>query len=133
LQQLTTHLCHSYGMNTRAIAMQTHAQDIWLNTEVAGACGLIVHELVSNALKHGFPDGRAGEIHVSMDHKNGQYILTVTDNGIGLPAAFNLHTTISLGFKLVFALTNQLSGHLGCESRGGTRLSITFADNSVRA
>jgi two-component sensor histidine kinase len=132
LQQLNTYLCHSYGMNTKAMTIQTHAQDIWLNTEVAGACGLIVHELVSNSLKHGFPDGREGEIHVSMDHKNRQYILTAADNGVGLPAEFNLHTTTSLGFKLVLALANQLSGHLEFESHGGTRFSITFADDSVR-
>ena len=105
-------------------------QDIWLNTDVAGACGLIVHELVSNALKHGFPDGRAGAIQVSMDHQHRQYRLTVTDNGRGLPAEFNLHTTTSLGFKLVLALANQLSGHLECESHGGTRFRITFADDS---
>jgi two-component sensor histidine kinase len=132
LQQLNTHLCNSYGMNTKAMAIQTHAQDIWLNTEVAGACGLIVHELVSNSLKHGFPDGREGEIHVSMDHKNSQYILTTADNGVGLPAEFNLHTTKSLGFRLVLALANQLSGHLEFESHGGTQFSITFADDSVR-
>jgi two-component sensor histidine kinase len=82
-------------------------------------------------LKHGFPDGREGEIYVSMDHKNRQYILTVTDNGIGLPAEFNLHTPTSLGFKLVLALANQLSGHLEFESHGETRFSITFADNLV--
>jgi two-component sensor histidine kinase len=131
LQQLTTHLYHSYRMNTHAIAIHTHAQDIWLNTEVAGACGLIVHELVSNALKHGFPDDRAGAIQVSMDHQNRQYCLTVRDTGIGLPAALNLHTPTSLGFKLVLALANQLSGHLECESHGGTRVSITFAADSV--
>ena len=68
LQQLTTHLYHSYGMSAHAIAMHTHAQNIWLKTDVAVACGLIVHELVSNALKHGFPDGREGAIQVSMDH-----------------------------------------------------------------
>ena len=83
------------------------------------------------ALKHGFPDGRAGAIQVSMEHQNGQYTLTVTDNGIGLPAALNLHTTTSLGFKLVLALANQLSGHLTYESHGGTRFRITFADDSV--
>jgi two-component sensor histidine kinase len=132
LQQLTTHLCHSYGMNANAIAIHTHAQAIWLNTEVAGACGLIVHELVSNSLKHGFPDDREGEIYVSMDYTNRQYTLTVTDNGIGLPADFSLHATPSLGFKLILALANQLSGHLEFESHGGTRFSITFADDLVR-
>jgi two-component sensor histidine kinase len=131
LQQLTTHLCHSYGVNAQAMAMHTHAQDIWLKTDVAVACGLIVHELVSNALKHGFPDGREGAIQVSMDHLNRQYRLTVTDNGIGLPAALNLHTPTSLGFKLVLALANQLCGHIEVESHGGTRVRITFADDSV--
>jgi PAS domain S-box-containing protein len=130
LQQLNTHLYHSYGMQAKAIVIQTHARDIWLNPDVAGACGLIVHELVSNALKHGFPQGRDGAIHVSMNHQNHQYLLTVTDNGIGLPADFRLHTTTSLGFKLILALANQLSGHLACESHGGTRISLTFADDS---
>jgi two-component sensor histidine kinase len=132
LQQLITHLGHSYGMHTHAIAMHTHAHDIWLNPDVAGTCGLIVHELVSNALKHGFPDGREGAIQVSMDHTHGQYRLIVTDNGRGLPAALNLHTPTSLGFKLVLALTTQLSGHLAWESHGETRFSITFADHSGR-
>jgi two-component sensor histidine kinase len=131
LKQLTAHLCHSYGVSAHAMAVYTHAPDIWVKTDVAVACGLIVHELVSNALKHGFPEGRAGAIHVSMEHKNCQYMLTVTDNGIGLPAECNLHTTTSLGFKLVLALANQLSGHLECESHGGTRVRITFADDSV--
>jgi two-component sensor histidine kinase len=131
LQQLTTHLCHSYGMNAHAIAMHTHAHDIWLKTDVAVACGLIVHELVSNALKHGFPDDRAGAIHVSMDHKHRQYRLTVTDNGVGLPADLSLHTPTSLGFKLVLALANQVSGHLDVESHSETRFRITFADDAV--
>jgi two-component sensor histidine kinase len=131
LQQLTTHLYHVYGVSAHAIAIHTQAQNIWLNTDVAVACGLIVHELVSNALKHGFPDGREGAIQVSMDHQHGQYRLTVADNGVGLPAALNLHTTTSLGFKLVLALANQLSGHLEVESHGGTRASLTFADDSV--
>lgn len=131
LQQLITHLYHAYGVSAHAIAIHTQAQNIWLNTDVAVACGLIVHELVSNALKHGFPDGREGAIQVSMDHQHGQYRLTVADNGVGLPAALNLHTTTSLGFKLVLALANQLSGHLEVESHGGTRASLTFADDSV--
>jgi two-component sensor histidine kinase len=131
LQQLTAHLCHSYGMNAQAMAVHTHAQDIWLKTDVAVACGLIVHELVSNALKHGFPEGRAGAIYVSMDHKNRQYRLTVADNGVGLPAEFSLHTTTSLGLKLVLALVNQLSGQIECESHGETRFRITFVDDSV--
>jgi two-component sensor histidine kinase len=131
LRQLTTHLGHSYGVPARAVAMHTHARDVWLRTEVAVPCGLIVHELVSNALKHGFPDSRAGAIHVSMAHQNGQYTLTVTDNGIGLPADCDLHTTQSLGFKLVLALANQLSGHLAYASHGGTQFRLTFADDPV--
>jgi two-component sensor histidine kinase len=131
LKQLTAHLCHSYGVSAHAMAVHTHAQDIWLKTDVAVACGLIVHELVSNALRHGFPESRAGAIHVSIDCQNRQYCLTVADNGVGLPAEFSLHTTTSLGLKLVLALVNQLSGQLEFESHGGTRFRITFADDSV--
>ena len=132
LQQLTTHLYHSYGVSTHAVAMHTQAQHVWLQTDVAVACGLIVHELVSNALKYGFPEGRSGAIQVSMEHQNCQYRLTVADTGVGLPPELNLHTTTSLGFKLVLALVQQLGGQLTWERQGGTRIRITFADDSGR-
>jgi two-component sensor histidine kinase len=132
MNQLTTHLCNSYGVSAKANIVKTYAQGVLLNTEVAVTCGLIVHEFVSNSLKHAFPDDRKGEIHVYMQHKNSQYILTVTDNGIGLPADFTPQTSKSLGFRLVLALANQLNGNLDFESHGETRFSITFADDSVR-
>jgi two-component sensor histidine kinase len=119
-------------VDDKAIVIRTNARELSLNTEVAVPCGLIVHELVSNSLKHAFPNEREGEIRVDMYHKNSQYILTVADNGIGLPADFSPHTSKSLGFKLVLALANQLNGQLDFESHGGTRFSITFAEESVR-
>jgi two-component sensor histidine kinase len=133
MNQLTTHLCNSYGVNAKAIVVKTYVSGVLLNTEVAVACGLIVHELVSNSLKHAFADDRKGEIRVYMHHKNSQYTLTVTDNGIGLPAAFTPQTSKSLGFRLILALANQLNGNLDFESNGETRFSITFADDSVRS
>jgi two-component sensor histidine kinase len=131
MHQLTTHLCHSYGVSANALRVKTDAPGVLLNTEVAVTCGLLVHEFVSNSLKHGFPDDRKGEIQVSMHHQDRQYTLSVTDNGIGLPADFTPHTSQSLGFKLVLALTNQLNGTLEFESHGKTRFSITFGDDSV--
>ena len=133
MNQLTTHLCHSYGVRANAIVVKTDARGVLLNTEVAVTCGLIVHEFVSNSLKHAFPDDRKGEIHVSMHHKDSQYILTVTDNGIGLPADFTPRTSTSLGFRLVLALANQLNGNLNFESHGETRFTVTFAEDSVRS
>jgi two-component sensor histidine kinase len=82
-----------------------------MNLDVAIPCGLIINELVSNALKYAFPDGRGGEIVVRFCEENGQGLgLTVRDDGIGFPAGSNPEDSESLGLKLVRSLTDQLGG-----------------------
>jgi len=103
---------------------------------------LIINELVSNAMKHAFPDGRPGEIRISLQERTGTarraptdqkhaptYELTVADNGVGLPAGFDLKNQKSLGLQLVTMLTKQLGGSLAIESSGGTSVHIIFSNN----
>ncbi|MDO8578190.1 MAG: sensor histidine kinase [Dehalococcoidales bacterium] len=94
-------------------------------------CALIVNELVSNSLKYAFPARRNGgtaEIRVNLrsDGEN-RFILTVSDNGIGLPESFNIENCPTLGLKLVNVLTKQLGGSLSISREGGTKFTIAFS------
>ena len=103
----------------------------------ATSCGLIVNELVSNALKHGFPGGRSGQITVSLTSSLvGAIELEVSDDGAGLPADFSTHRTGSLGLLLVSDLVRQLGGALEVGPAPRARFHLTFrspADPSRRS
>jgi two-component sensor histidine kinase len=91
-------------------------------------CGLIVNELVSNALKHAFVDGREGEIHVSLCSDPDNLVrLAVADNGVGFPGQVDFHNTKSLGMQLVNTLVQQLDGQIELRNGEGTRFEIAFA------
>jgi PAS domain S-box-containing protein len=90
-------------------------------------CGLIINELISNCLKYAFPDGKAGEIEIEFGRNNAdRWLLRIKDNGVGMPADFDLHKSKSLGLKIVKILTNQLDGELQINSNGGAEFLITF-------
>ncbi|WP_245618674.1 sensor histidine kinase [Methanogenium cariaci] len=73
-------------------------------------CGLIVNELVSNSLKHGFKDRKEGKITIRLDETDDEYILSASDDGRGLPAGFDIASLDSLGIKLINVLTRQMRG-----------------------
>ena len=102
-------------------------QDVTLDIDTAIPCGLILNELVSNALKHAFPDGRRGELKVSLGLAEGRCQLVVCDNGIGLPAGLDLEQTDSLGLRLVLALVEQLEATIELSQDAGAVFTITFS------
>ena len=132
LAQLLTHLAQAYAVASRAIRLTVEPQGVDLSPEVAVPCGLIVHELVSNALKHAFPAGQPGAVAVSLVREGDRLTLTVGDTGVGLPATVTLATASSLGFRLVRALAEQLDGTLAVDVGGGTRVRLTFAEGGGR-
>ncbi len=94
-------------------------------------CGLIVNELISNSLKHAFPDGKKGEIYISMHlNSDNKYYLIFKDNGIGFPDNIDFRNTDSLGLQLVTSLTSQLGGEIELKKNGFTEFDITFPANS---
>jgi PAS domain S-box-containing protein len=92
-------------------------------------CGLLVNELVSNSLKHAFPDGRDGEVRVELEPVSAgtQLRLRVADNGVGLPKDFDLAKTHSLGLQLVSDLAIQLRGQLTIGPGPGTSFELSFS------
>ncbi len=104
--------------------------DIIIDVDHAVACGQIISELVSNSLKHAFPNGQSGTIEVSLHRRDeGRIELTVADDGKGLPGDFDLKQAKTLGMRLVHALAMQLSGVVNVDGSGGTRVHITFPEN----
>jgi two-component sensor histidine kinase len=96
--------------------------------DIAVPCGLIINELVSNSLKYAFPDGREGEIHISLHGQPaGMAKLLVADNGVGLRSDIDWTTTRSLGLRLVRSLAQQLGGQLEVQSQVGTQVQLVFS------
>ena len=114
IRQLTTHLFRSMLAKPGSIQLELELAPVSLPLEQAVPCGLLVNELVSNCLKHGFPDGRAGKVRIELQTlDDGQSIrLQVSDTGVGLPADFEEKSATSLGLQLVADLARQLKGQL---------------------
>jgi two-component sensor histidine kinase len=115
-----------------AIQICITASEVWMNLDTAIPCGLIVNELITNALKYAFPDHRraasACEIVVAADWDGSTYTLTITDNGVGLPTDLDWTTTPTLGLRLIRMLgQHQLRGQLTVDGTQGTRVSLRFS------
>ncbi|WP_449658028.1 histidine kinase dimerization/phosphoacceptor domain -containing protein [Amazonocrinis nigriterrae] len=128
VQDLVASLRTSYEVNASAITLKLNIDEhILLGLDTAIPCGLIIHELVSNSLKYAFPVGREGEISIEITEiVAGQILLSVSDNGIGLPSNFNFIETASLGWQLVDALASQLAGDIKINSNNGVEFQIRF-------
>jgi two-component sensor histidine kinase len=129
IRDLTNHLIRSYRARPSPVDLQIDAQDVYLAVDTAIPCGLIINELISNALKHAFPDGKAGEIRIKMELEGTRHFtLIVADNGRGFPPDIDFQNTESLGMQLVNTLVNQLDGTIELRSHNkGTEFKITFA------
>lgn len=131
LGQLVERLASQHGR--QGVRIESALDDVVLGIETAIPCALIVNELVSNAVKHAFPDGSAGRVQVGLqgDGEDGAR-LWVEDDGAGLPPGFSPAASRSLGWRLVVGLVNQIGGKLvigaGSSSRirNGTRIVIRF-------
>jgi two-component sensor histidine kinase len=98
-----------------------------MSMDAAVPCGLILNELVSNALKYAFPDGREGEIRIELRREPGQPgCLSVSDNGVGLPADVTLWSTKSLGLRLVRILAEELGATVEVKSDSGTEVRLSL-------
>jgi two-component sensor histidine kinase len=125
---LVTDLFSSYAIPQGQIKPIMDVEDANLNMETAVPCGLIISELISNSLKYAFPNGKKGEIHVTLKTKENRFHLTISDNGVGLPDDLDFQNTESLGLQLVNSLTNQLDGKIEVNRKHGTEFKITFKE-----
>ena len=127
IESLIMNLFQVYGVKGDRMTLEQEIDIVALNIDTAIPCGLIINELVSNALKHAFPDKNPGLISIFFKvDKEQHYTLIVRDNGKGLPSDFNINSLNTLGLQLVDILTNQLEVTLEIDRRIGTEFRIKF-------
>jgi PAS domain S-box-containing protein len=126
LSALAQETMAAHGLGPPRTVFTTTARGIRLDLEKAVPCALAVSELLTNALKHAFPAPRAGAVEIDLVEQPGRYVLTVRDNGVGLPDGFDLARSQSLGLQLVAVLARQLGGTFQLTSRDGVTAEVAF-------
>ena len=127
LQALATQLFAAYRTDGQPVSLVLDLDTVWMPFETAVPCGIIVNELLSNALKHAFPPGRTGTVVLALrPGADGRVSVAVRDTGVGVPEGFDIDQAPSLGWQLVGLLAAQLGGTLSLERYGGTRATLTF-------
>jgi PAS domain S-box-containing protein len=126
---LTRNLMMSYSLSGK-VDLEKDLQPVELVLDQAIPCGLILNELISNSLKHAFPDGAPGRIHIGLKTVDERVEITIEDNGPGLPANFDQERDSNLGLQLVETLMGQLDGTIERRSpphpRRGVAYFLTF-------
>ena len=127
VENLTSNLFSMYRSGLNSLRFEQKIYDIFLDINLAIPCGLIINELITNSLKHAFPNGKAGKISVKMvQGPKRKFCLIVKDTGVGFPEELDFEETETLGMQLVVDLVRQLNGNIELNKEKGTRFTITF-------
>lgn len=139
IKQIAVQAFHALAPPGSAVRLELNLASVQLGIDQASPCGLLVNELVSNALKHGFPEGRAGEVCIELvaldaspgpgERAGNRLQLRVSDSGIGLPSPLHIDKKNTLGLRLAGDLARQLGGTLEIGPPPLARFSVTFSTN----
>ena len=129
IRNLCENLMISYGADKNRIKLDIKTEKTEMVADTAIPCGLIINELITNSLKHAFPGERSGTISLSFKQlKSRDFLLTVSDDGIGIPEDVDITSTNTLGMQLVTVLVGQLGGTLKVKRKEGTSFTIRFKE-----
>jgi PAS domain S-box-containing protein len=123
---LVEEIMQVFRSGQKTVCCQVDVEDIDLDIEQVVPCGLLITELLSNALRHAFPGSRSGTVRVEMHRRNELLSLTVGDDGVGLPSDLDVAAAGTLGLQLVRALTDQLDGTLEVTGQEGAEFRVAF-------
>lgn len=126
VENITSNLVHSYSNPDNPPQLNLDLDSIQLNLDTAIPCGLIINELISNALKYAFRDKKGGKLDVSVKMTGKSIRIIIADNGKGFPANVDFRNTESLGLQLVVTLVDQISGKIELETKKGAKFTIDF-------
>ncbi len=127
VRQLSDYLLQAYEAAAPRVRLELTLEQIPIPIDKAIPCGLIINELIANALKHAFPVDRSGTIAIGLARESdGSVALTVRDDGVGLPAEDPGAEKRGIGMTLVESLTGQLRGRLELRSGGGLQVRVVF-------
>jgi two-component sensor histidine kinase len=124
--ELVDHLNRTLGSRSERIQLSLDIRPLRLSLDLAIPCGMIVNELVCNALEHAFPENLSGEIRVTFRRDDDTYRLTVADTGVGMRGSLSSKQATTMGLKVVQALTRQIHGQLEHECQGGSVFTVSF-------
>jgi PAS domain S-box-containing protein len=127
VRSLAANVFQSTGASPATVYLEVAIEDITLTVDKAIPCGLILNELIMNALKHAFPEQRAGKIRIEMARAGAGLVrMIVQDDGVGLPGGLDFRRSDSLGLQLVCTLAEQLAATINVQSEHGTSFDLTF-------
>jgi len=126
---LSAHLFNVYLTDPDQVQLETNFEEVPLDVNSSVPCGLILNELISNSLKHAFPEGRKGRIRIGLKRGSDDAIIfLVADNGIGFPKDVDFRQSKSLGLQLTNLLVGQLGGTIELDRTNGTAFTVTFRE-----
>jgi PAS domain S-box-containing protein len=129
IQSLAVHLLHVYLVDHEQVRLETEFEDVALDINSAIPCGLILNELISNALKHAFPNGRTGVIRIGLRRGTGGAVeLRVADDGVGFPPESDFREAESFGLQIVNLLVHQLEAAIDLDRTNGAAFTVTFRE-----
>jgi len=126
VRTLVARLVDTYNVGPERVVTSVKAVSIGLDIDRAIPCGLVLNELVTNALTHAFPEGRGGHLDVTLESFDNEIMLTVRDDGVGLPPGLDIQTTSTFGLRIAHTLARQLDGTLTLTRDVGTSARIVF-------
>ncbi|MEG4571363.1 PAS domain S-box protein [Microcoleus sp. N3A4] len=128
IQNLAHNLFQAYEIHAEGVKLQTNLEPCSLNIDTVVPCGLIINELVTNALKYAFTGQIKGKINIDFTLENNRLcVLTVSDSGIGFPQELDYRKARTLGLRLVGSLVKQIRGEIELLETAGTTFKITFS------
>jgi PAS domain S-box-containing protein len=130
IKTLVNQLVTMYAINPGQVRIVIDLKGISVDINQAIPLGLIMNELISNAMKYAFPDGKKGELSINGMQQGDSTIFTVRDNGVGIPPGFDWRATKTLGMHLVIMLTEQIKGTIELERGAGTLLRLTIPEKT---
>ena len=129
VQNLANQILYCHNALSQNINLVLNIAPVLLSIETANPCGLIINELLSNSLKHGFKQKSKGNIYVTLEKSDSDYfILIVKDDGVGFPPELDVYNSQSLGLELIYTLVEQLEGKVEIKNNNGAETIITFTE-----
>jgi PAS domain S-box-containing protein len=127
--KLSKDLFSTYNMDFNQVLIKIEWEVVAkLDINTAMPLGLLINELITNSLKHAFPGNMSGELKISMIKKNGEFVMVVSDNGVGMPGYINFEDPDTLGLQLVNSLVHQIDGQISLDRTNGTRFEVIFPE-----
>lgn len=129
IEELSRDLSNIHLSNHDNVDLVLDLENIMLDVDTAIPLGLIINELLTNSVKHAFPENQKGTINVNFrKEEDGELLLEVKDNGKGLPSNFKIENSDSLGLRLIHSLTDQIHGQIEVDGSQGAHFSIKFRE-----